>query len=250
MGALDSRVAIVTGAAQGIGAATAQRLARDGAKVAVFDLDQGRAKQVADGLPTEGLAVACNVTDREQVEAGVAQVVERFGRLDILVSNAGVTRDNLLFKMSDDDWDLVIDTHLKGSFYCTRAAQQHMVEQRYGRIVLLSSRSALGNRGQVNYATAKAGLQGMTRTLAVELGPFGITANAVAPGFVETAMTRAIVERTGGSWEQLTEAAAAGAAVRRTGKPADIANVIAFLASDDSGFMTGQVLYATGSPAV
>lgn len=250
MAGLQGRVAVVTGAAQGIGAATVRRLAADGAAVAAFDLDLAGAEAVVAGLPGPALAVGCDVTSREQVEAGIAAVVERFGRLDILVSNAGITRDNLLFKMSDEDWHAVLATHLTGAFYCSRAAQRHMVEQRYGRVVFLSSRSALGNRGQANYATAKAGLQGLTRTLALELGPFGVTVNAVAPGFVETAMTRAIVERTGGSWEDLTRAAAEQAAVRRTGRPEDIAHVIAFLVAEESGFVTGQVLYATGGPTV
>ncbi len=250
MAGTEGRVAIVTGAAQGIGAATAERLSRDGFKVVVFDLDQGAAQQVVDALPGEGLAAAVNVTDRGQVEAGVQQAAEHFGSVDVLVNNAGVTRDALLYKMTDEDWDLVIATHLTGAFYCTRAVQKHMVENRYGRLVFLSSRSALGNRGQTNYAAAKAGIQGMVRTLAIELGGFGITANAVAPGFVETAMTRAITEKTGGSWDELVKGAAERAAVKRTGKPEDIAAVIAFLASEESGFVTGQTIYATGGPAV
>ncbi len=250
MAGTEGRVAIVTGAAQGIGAATAERLSRDGFKVVVFDLDQAAGQKVVDGLAGEGLAVSVNVTDRTQVEAGVQQAAEQFGSVDVLVNNAGVTRDALLFKMTDEDWDLVIATHLTGSFYCTRAVQKHMVDNRYGRIVFLSSRSALGNRGQTNYAAAKAGIQGMVRTLAIELGGFGITANAVAPGFVETAMTRAITEKTGGSWDELVKGAAERAAVKRTGKPEDIAAVIAFLASEESGFVTGQTIYATGSPAV
>lgn len=247
---LEGRVAVVTGGAQGIGAATAQRLAGDGARVAVLDLDAARAVEVAQSLPTPGIGVGCDVTDRGQVEAAVARTVAELGPVAILVNNAGITRDNFLFRMSDDDWDLVIDTHLKGAFLCTRSVQQHMVEQRYGRVVFLSSSSALGNAGQVNYAAAKAGVQGMARTVALELGKFGVTANAVAPGFVESAMTRSIVERTGGSWEDLTAAAADRAAVRRTGKPEDIAAVIAFLASEEAGFVTGQTIYATGSPAV
>lgn len=250
MGTLDGRVAIVTGGAQGIGAATAQRLAKEGAKVAVFDLDEAQAAKVAEGLENQGVGVSCDVTERAQVEAGVARTVEELGGLDILVNNAGVTRDNFLFKMSDDDWDLVIDTHLKGAFLCTQTVQKHMVEQRYGRIVFLSSRSALGNPGQFNYAAAKAGVQGMARTAALELGKFGVTANAVAPGFIESAMTRSIVERTGGSWDDLVKAAGERSAVKRTGKPEDIAAVIAFLASEESGFVTGQTIYATGSPAV
>jgi 3-oxoacyl-[acyl-carrier protein] reductase len=247
------RVALVTGAAQGIGAATARRLAADGVAVAVVDLQEPAARTVAEEIEAAGgraLAVGCDVTNWEQVEAAVAGAVEKFGRLDILVSNAGVTRDNLLFKMSDEDWNLVLATHLTGSFYCARAAQKPMVDQRYGRMIFLSSRSALGNRGQVNYATAKAGLQGMTRTLAIELGPFGVTVNAVAPGFIETAMTRSIVEKTGGSWEELTRAAAERVPLRRTGQPEEIASVIAFLASDDSSYLTGQILYATGGPTV
>jgi len=248
MAGVEGRVAAVTGAAQGIGAATAARLASGGAKVAVLDLDEAHATEVANALPTDAIAIACDVSDPTQVDRAFAEVVSAFGRVDVLVNNAGVTRDNLLFKMTEADFDTVIATHLKGAFLCTKAVQALMVEQRYGRIVFLSSRSALGNRGQFNYAAAKAGVQGMARTAAIELGPFGITANAVAPGFIETAMTRSVAERTGVSWQELVASAAAAVAVRRTGQPEDVANVIAFLAAEESGFVTGQTIYVTGSP--
>jgi 3-oxoacyl-[acyl-carrier protein] reductase len=250
MSGLEGRVALVTGGAQGIGAATVRRLAAEGARVVALDLDEGRAAEVVRGLPQEGFGVGADVTDRAQVRGAVDRAVDRFGRIDILVSNAGVTRDSLFHKMTGDDWNLVLATHLTGTFNVTQAVQEHMVRDRFGRIVFLSSRSALGNRGQANYSAAKAGLQGMARTLAIELGPFGITVNTVAPGFIESAMTRAIVEKTGQSWDELVEAMTARAAVRRTGQPEDIAAVIAFLASPDAGFVTGQTIYATGSPAV
>src|SRR5215467_13424259 len=187
MGKLDGRVAFVTGAARGIGAATALRLAEDGARVVLADIDVEGCKQGVAEIESAGsqaLAVFCNVAEKAAVEAAVQQTVDHFGRLDILVNNAGVTRDNLLFKMTDEEWATVINIHLGGAFLCSRAAQAHMVKQKYGRIISLSSVSALGNRGQVNYSAAKAGLQGLTRTLAIELGPFGITANAIAPGFI------------------------------------------------------------------
>ena len=193
----EGKVALVTGGGRGIGAATSQLFHREGASVVVCDMDEGPAREVSDALGGRALAVACDVTRREQVESAVQAAVDTFGRLDILVCCAGITRDNLLFKMSDEDWDAVIDTHLKGTFLCARAAQRHMVEQKSGKMVFLSSTSALGNRGQTNYAAAKAGLQGMARTLAIELGPFNINVNAVAPGFVETRMTRATADRMG-----------------------------------------------------
>ncbi|HYT14525.1 MAG TPA: SDR family NAD(P)-dependent oxidoreductase, partial [Candidatus Nitrosopolaris sp.] len=193
------RVALITGGGRGIGAATARLLAAEGAKVAVSDLDEVPAREVAD--PIGGLAIACDVSARTDVEAMVDRTVKELGGLDILVTCAGIIRDNLLYKMTDDDWDSVIDTHLKGTFLCARAAQKHMVEQKSGKIVFLSSTSALGNRGQTNYSAAKAGLQGMARTLAIELGPFNINVNAVAPGFVETRMTRATAERMGVDYE-------------------------------------------------
>ena len=251
-GRLDGRVALVTGAARGIGAATALRLATEGASVALADLDESQAQQAAQQIDASGeltLAIACNVAESDQVQQMVDRTVERFGRLDILVNNAGITRDNLLFKMSEDDWDAVIGVHLRGAFLCARAAQKPMVEQQYGRIISLSSVSALGNRGQVNYSAAKAGLQGLTRTLSIELGPFGITANAVAPGFIDTEMTRTTAARMGLTPEQLQAGAAARIALRRVAQPSEVASVIAFLASDDASYVSGQVIYVNGGPA-
>ncbi|MGZ3676207.1 MAG: SDR family oxidoreductase [Ktedonobacterales bacterium] len=252
MGRLDGRVALVTGAARGIGAATALRLARDGARVALADLDQQGCEQVAAQIReagSEALALSCDVSDATAVQQTVDQTVERFGQLDILVNNAGIIRDNLLFKMSDDDWDRVINVHLRGAFLCARAAQKVMVPRKYGRIVSLSSTSALGNRGQVNYSAAKAGLQGLTRTLAIELGQFGITSNAVAPGFIDTDMTRATAERMGITPEQFQTAVSQQIPLRRVGKPEEVANVIAFLASEDASYVSGQVIYVAGGPA-
>jgi len=240
------RVALVTGGGRGIGAATAARLASEGARVMVSDMDLEPAREVAE--PIGGVAVACDVTQREQVEEMVARAVRELGRLDVLVCCAGIIRDNLLFKMTDDDWDLVIDTHLKGTFLCARAAQKAMVAQKYGKMVFLSSTSALGNRGQTNYSTAKAGLQGMARTLALELGPFNINVNAVAPGFVETRMTRATAERMGVDFEAFKIGAASQIPLQRIGQPEDIASVIAFLCSDESSFVSGQTIYVRGGP--
>lgn len=243
---LEGRVALVTGGGRGIGAATAQVMAGQGAKVVVSDLDEAPAAEVAG--PIGGLAIACDVSKRESVEAMVASTVKELGRLDILVTCAGIIRDNLLFKMTDDDWDAVIDTHLKGTFLCAQAAQKQMVAQKYGKMVFLSSTSALGNRGQTNYSAAKAGLQGMARTLAIELGPFNINVNAVAPGFVETRMTRATAERMGVDYETFKLGAASQIPLQRVGQPEDIANVIAFLCSDESGFVSGQTIYVRGGP--
>jgi 3-oxoacyl-[acyl-carrier protein] reductase len=243
---LEGRVALVTGGGRGIGAATAQVMAAKGAKVVVSDLDEAPAAEVAG--PIGGLAIACDVSKRESVEAMVEKAVKELGRLDILVTCAGIIRDNLLFKMTDDDWDAVIDTHLTGTFLCARAAQKHMVPQKYGKMVFLSSTSALGNRGQTNYSAAKAGLQGMARTLAIELGPFNINVNTVAPGFVETRMTRATAERMGVDYETFKLGAASQIPLQRIGQPEDIANVIAFLCSDESGFVSGQTIYVRGGP--
>jgi 3-oxoacyl-[acyl-carrier protein] reductase len=240
------RVALVTGGGRGIGAATARLFAAEGARVAVSDLDEAPAVEVASAIG--GLGVACDVSDRASVEALVGRTLSELGRLDILVTCAGIIRDNLIFKMTDEDWDSVIDTHLKGTFLCARAAQKQMVAQKYGKMVFLSSTSALGNRGQANYSAAKAGLQGMARTLAIELGPFNVNVNTVAPGFVETRMTRATAERMGMDYETFKLGAASQIPLRRVGQPEDIANVIAFLCSDDSGFVSGQNIYVRGGP--
>ena len=250
MGRFDGRVAIVTGAARGIGFATAQRFAEEGAKVAILDLDEGQAAEAATKLGSADsgghLGVGCNVGDSASVEAAVTRVVEELGGLHILVNNAGVTRDNLLFKMSDDDWDTVMNVHLRGAFLMSRAAQKVFVAQKYGKIVNLSSVSALGNRGQANYAAAKMGIQGFTRTLGIELGPYGINANAIAPGFIATEMTDATAARVGMSVEDFRAAAADGNPVKRVGTPADIAAVAAFFCSDEASYVTGQVLYVDG----
>src|SRR6266852_2704115 len=252
MGRLDGRVAFITGAGRGIGAATALRMAEEGARVALADVDTEGCKQVAaelDRLGMEGLVVACNVADSAMVQDAVDKTASYFGRSDILVNNAGVVRDNLLFKMSEEDWDTVMHVHLKGAFLCTRAVQAHMVQQTYGRIVSLSSTAALGNRGQANYSTAKAGLQGFTRTLSIELGPFGITVNAVAPGYIDTEMTRATARRLGLDPQVMQQEAAKRIPVRRVGQPRDVANVICFLCSDEASFVNGQIIYVSGGPS-
>ncbi|HLQ60980.1 MAG TPA: 3-oxoacyl-ACP reductase FabG [Candidatus Acidoferrales bacterium] len=245
-GRFQDRVVLVTGGARGIGAATARRFAAEGARVAVSDLDRAPAQETAREI--KGLAIAADVSDRGQVEAMVERCEKELGGLDVLVTCAGIIRDNLLHKMSDEDWDAVIDTHLKGTFLCARAAQRVMVARRWGKMVFLSSTSALGNRGQANYSAAKAGIQGLARTLAIELGQFNVNVNAVAPGFIETRMTRAVAERTGVDWEQMKQGAAMQIPLRRIGQPEDIAGLIAFLCSEDAGFVTGQTVYARGGP--
>ncbi|MFF0728388.1 3-oxoacyl-ACP reductase FabG [Streptomyces sp. NPDC004134] len=245
------RVAIVTGAARGIGAATAVRLAREGRAVAVLDLDEGACAETVGKITEAGgtaLAVGCDVSDAAAVEAGVARAAAELGPPVILVNNAGVTRDNLLFKMAEDDWDTVMNVHLRGAFLMSRACQKHMVDTGFGRIVNLSSSSALGNRGQVNYSAAKAGLQGFTKTLAKELGKFGVTANAVAPGFIATEMTAQTAARVGMDFADFQAAAASQIPVQRVGQPDDIAGAIAFFTGEDAGFVSGQVLYVAGGP--
>ena len=245
------RIAIVTGAARGIGAGVAVRLAADGMTVAVLDLDEGNCADTVNEIETAGgqaLAVGADVSRTDQVEAAVGRVASELGAPTVLVNNAGLLRDNLLFKMSDDDWDTVLDVHLKGTFLMTRAAQKYMVEARYGRIVNTSSSSALGNRGQANYSAAKAGLQGLTKTLARELGPFGITANAVAPGFIATDMTAATAARVKMSFEDFKTAAASQIPVRRVGLPEDVAHTVSFLVSEGAGYVSGQIIYVAGGP--
>ncbi|MGY1815031.1 3-oxoacyl-ACP reductase FabG [Blastococcus sp. SYSU D00820] len=248
---MSARVAIVTGAARGIGAATAQRLAADGFAVAVLDLEEAAARGTQEAIEAAGgraLAIGADVSDAEQVQAAIDRIAAELGPPVVLVNNAGVTRDNMLFKMSDADWDIVMNVHLRGSFLMTRAAQKHMIDATWGRIVNLSSTSALGNRGQANYATAKAGLQGFTKTLAIELGKFGVTANAIAPGFIQTEMTKATAARIGEDWEAYVAKRAAGIPVNRAGTPEDIAHTVSFLVSEGAGFVSGQVIYVAGGP--
>jgi 3-oxoacyl-[acyl-carrier protein] reductase len=249
MPAFEGRSAIVTGGGRGIGAATAIRLAAQGAAVAVVDLTEDSAQETVKAIEAAGgtaVALAADVSRAGDCDEVVTAVDKAFGAVSILVNNAGVTRDNLLFKMSEDDWDTVVDVNLKSVFLMTRAAQTRMVPARFGKIVNLSSQSALGNRGQANYSAAKAGVQGLTATLAAELGPFGINVNAVAPGYIATPMTDAMATRIGMSAEQAQEAAAAAVPLRRVGQPEDIANVISFLVSEEASYVTGQTLYVNG----
>ena len=250
-GGRAQRVAIVTGAARGIGAAVARRLAADGMAVGVLDLKEADGSQTVDAIMTAGgraIAVGADVSQADQVAAGVDRVAAELGPPSVLVNNAGVLRDNLLFKMSEDDWDTVMGVHLRGAFLMSRATQKHMVDQGFGRIISLSSSSALGNRGQANYSTAKAGLQGFTKTLAIELGQFGITVNAIAPGFIVTDMTAATAARVGMDFGEFQVAAAARIPVRRVGQPDDVAHTASFLASEAAGFVSGQVIYVAGGP--
>jgi 3-oxoacyl-[acyl-carrier protein] reductase len=248
---MPQRIAIVTGAARGIGAGTAKRLAADGMAVAVLDLNEADGAQTVAEIEKAGgkaIAVGADVSNSDQVSAAVEKIAADLGEPTVLVNNAGVTRDNLLFKMSEADWDTVMNVHLRGAFLMTRATQKYMVAAKWGRIVNLSSLSAVGNRGQANYSTAKAGLQGLTKTLALELGKFGITANAVAPGFIVTDMTAATAARLGLSFEDFQAAAAKEIPVQRVGQVEDVAHVISFFASEGAGYVSGQILYLSGGP--
>ncbi|MEW9668085.1 3-oxoacyl-ACP reductase FabG [Ammoniphilus sp. 3BR4] len=246
---LEGKVAIVTGAGKGIGAATAKRLAADGAKVAIVDvteefgLETVQAIQAAGG---EAIAVGCDVSKAEQVAAAADKVFSHFGSIDILVNVAGVTRDSLVFKMSEEDWDLVLDVHLKGTFLFSKAVTKYMVEQRYGKIVNTSSLGAVGKRGQANYAAAKAGIQALTRTLAIEFGGFNINVNAVAPGFIDTDMTRKTAERQGLNFDEIVKGASQKIPMKRVGQPEDVANVVAFLVSDEASYVAGEIIAVGG----
>ncbi|MEU8899219.1 3-oxoacyl-ACP reductase FabG [Nocardia sp. NPDC048505] len=246
-----TRTAIVTGSARGIGAATARRLAADGFAVAILDLDESACKPVVSDIEAAGgeaLAVGVDVSDEQSVEVAVQRVASELGAPTVLVNNAGILRDNLLFKMSALDWDSVLNVHLRGSFLMSRATQKYMTEAKWGRIVNLSSTSALGNRGQANYSAAKAGLQGFTKTLAIELGKFGVTVNAIAPGFIQTDMTAATAERVGVPFDQFIAGAASQIPVQRVGQPEDIANTVSFFVGEAAGFVSGQVIYVAGGP--
>jgi len=245
------RTAIVTGAARGIGAAIAQRLSSDGFTVAILDLDESQCANVVERIRAAGgeaLAVGVDVADEHRVEEAVARVAEELAPPTVLINNAGITRDDLLFKMTADNWDAVMNVHLRGAFLMSRSTQKYMIDAKWGRIVNLSSVSALGNRGQVNYSAAKAGIQGFTKTLAIELGKFGVTANAIAPGFIETEMTINTAERMGISFEQFKAAATKEIPVARVGQPEDVAAVASFFVRDDASFVTGQVIYVAGGP--
>jgi 3-oxoacyl-[acyl-carrier protein] reductase len=250
MGRFDGRVAVVTGAARGIGFGTATRFAEEGASVAVLDLDESWAAEAAAKLPlaegAKSVGIGCDVADSASADAAVERVVAELGGIHVLVNNAGVTRDNLLFKMTDDDWDMVMNVHLRGAFLMTRAAQKHFVAQKYGKILNLSSVSALGNRGQANYSAAKMGIQGFTRTLGIELGPYGVNANAIAPGFIATDMTDATAARLKMDVDEFRKLNAEANPVRRVGYPEDIAAAAAFLCSDEASYITGQTLYVDG----
>jgi 3-oxoacyl-[acyl-carrier protein] reductase len=248
-----TKVAVVTGAARGIGFAIAQRLAGDGHSIAIIDLNQQAINSAVEELQNQGHQAAgfvVDVSSEESVAEGLQEIRKSLGKVSVLVNNAGVLRDNSLRNMTVEDWDTVMQVHLRGGFLMSKHAQADMVEQGWGRIINLSSTSATGNRGQANYSAAKAGIQGLTKTLAIELGKFGVTVNAVAPGFIETDMTKATAERIGISFDDLKSAAAENTAVKRTGKPEDIANAVAFFANSESGFVTGQVLYVAGGPHV
>jgi 3-oxoacyl-[acyl-carrier protein] reductase len=239
---LKGKVAIVTGGANGIGEGVALKFAQEGAKVVIGDLKEDEVQKAVKAIQDQGgevIGVACNVADKAQVDAMVAKAVEAFGTVDILVNNAGITRDAIFHKMTEAQWDQVFDVNLKGVFYCTQAVVQMMREKGYGKIVNIYSVSRFGNPGQANYAATKAGLIGFTRTLARELGPKGITVNAIAPGSVETAMFLAVPEA-------IRAVARKANALQRPGSIEELANTILFFSSDESSYVTGQVLQVDG----
>ena len=244
---LTDKVAMITGGGRGIGEASARRLAEHGAKVILADMNLEAAQAVAADINAQGgeaRALEFNVAEFEAIPEKVAVAKELFGRIDILVNNAGVTRDGLVMMMKEADFDAVIDTNLKGTFLCMKAVSRIMMKQRYGRIVNLSSVVGLrGNAGQVNYAASKAGVVGMTKSLAKELASRGVTVNAVAPGFIETDMTAAMPQAA-------KDAMMPTIPMQRLGAPEDVAKAVAFLASDEAAYVTGQVLAVDGGMAM
>ena len=246
-----TRTAIVTGAARGIGAAVAVRLARDGLNVAVVDLEESAGKRTVELIQEAGrqaIALGADVARPTAVTCAVDEVAQRLGPPTVLVNNAGIVRDNLLYLMSVEDWDTVMAVHLRGTFLMSQAVAEYMAKLGWGRIVNVSSVAALGNVGQANYSAAKAGIQGLTKTLALELGPLNITVNAVAPGFVVTDMTAGLAARAGKDFAAFQQEAAARIPVRRVGQPEDIAHAVSFLAGEDASFVSGQILDVAGGP--
>ncbi len=241
---LTGKVAFVTGSTRGIGHAVAVALHGAGARVAVVGRDLARAQAVAAALGERALGVACDVSSRAQIDAAISATEQGLGPVDILVNNAGITRDNLLLRMSEAEWDEVLDANLKGAFHTTQAVLKGMMKRRSGRIINVTSIIGItGNKGQANYAASKAGLIGFTKSVAKEYGSRGITVNAVAPGFIETDMTSGLPE-------DLRKAMLAGIVLGRFGRPEDVAGAVHFLASELSGYITGQVLVVDGGVAV
>jgi 3-oxoacyl-[acyl-carrier protein] reductase len=241
---LSGKVAFVTGSTRGIGHAVASALYAAGAKVAIVGRDADRARFVADALGARAAGVACDVADGTQVEAAIAAAEQALGPIDILVNNAGLTRDNILLRLSEADWDTVLDANLKGAFFTTRSVIKGMMKRRSGRIVNISSIVGLtGNKGQANYAASKAGLIGFTKSVAKEYASRGILVNAIAPGFIETDMTAALPEEG-------RKALLEGIALGRLGRPEDVAGAVVFLASDLAAYVTGQVLVVDGGMVI
>jgi 3-oxoacyl-[acyl-carrier protein] reductase len=241
---LKDKVAIVTGSARGLGAAMARRLAEEGAKVLVTDIDAEQARATADALKADGFAAHCivaDITKAADVQRLIEETITTFGGVHILVNNAGFPRDKYLVKMTEEDWTSVMDVMLKGAFLACKAVMPHLIAQGWGRVVNISSRAHFGNATQANYSAAKAGLIGMAKALAIEEGRYGITVNCVAPGFMETEMVQALP-----TYETIKERAVAAQSIKRVGKPADIADAVAFLVSERAGFITGEVLHVTG----
>ena len=245
------RVAVVTGAARGIGAAIALRLARDGLDVAILDLDAAACVETATQVRSLGrrsVEVGVDVSDEASVARAMAAIVDGLGTPSVLVNNAGVLRERTLTKTDLADWELMLNVNLRGSFLMSRAAVPHLRAAGHGRIVNLSSTGALGEIGLAAYSAAKAGLLGLTKTLAIELGRYGTTVNAVAPGFVASAMTAGVAERVGASFEEMQRSISATIPVGRVGTPEDIAHAVAFFVDGRSDYVNGQVLYVAGGP--
>ena len=243
-GRLTGRVAVVTGAGQGLGEAIVLRLASEGAAVVANDLDAEHAEQTAARVRDAGgkaIAHAGSMTDESVVEQLMERSVSEFSRLDILVSNAGITRDKLLKNLSSEDWDAVLNLNLRGTFLCGKYATPAMVAQKWGRVINMSSRAHLGNKGQTNYSASKAGVIGFTKSLSLELGKFGITANCIAPGIIATPGVTSLPH-----YDRLVERVAPTLPIPRLGKPEDVAGVAAFLASDDAEYITGEVIHVSG----